>query len=119
MRCDEIHYTGLNDLAYLAPESGAKRILDGRNRFPEPCGHPGLQPSPKHLSGAPVKDPASMPSASPDHVAPASCPACRSSSIVTTAKSPDADSYWRCTTCGEVWNDSRRQAPRYKMPGWR
>jgi predicted Zn finger-like uncharacterized protein len=46
-------------------------------------------------------------------VVPASCPTCRSSSIVTTAKSPDADSYWRCTSCGEIWNDSRRQTPRY------
>jgi predicted Zn finger-like uncharacterized protein len=51
--------------------------------------------------------------------APASCPACKSSSIVTTAKIPDADSYWRCTSCGEVWNDSRRQTQRYRMPGWR
>jgi predicted Zn finger-like uncharacterized protein len=50
---------------------------------------------------------------------PASCPACRSSSIVTTAKKPDADSYWRCTTCGEVWNDSRRQNQRYGARGWR
>jgi predicted Zn finger-like uncharacterized protein len=41
---------------------------------------------------------------------PVLCPACRSSEIVTTAKSPDADSYWRCTACGEVWNDSRRES---------
>jgi len=47
------------------------------------------------------------------HPVPAACPACRSSSIVTAAKIPDADSYWRCTSCGEVWNDSRRQTPRY------
>ena len=25
------------------------------------------------------------------------CPACKSSSIVTASKKPDADSYWRCT----------------------
>jgi predicted Zn finger-like uncharacterized protein len=43
------------------------------------------------------------------HAGPASCPACASSSILTTAKIPDADSYWRCTSCGEVWNNSRRQ----------
>jgi predicted Zn finger-like uncharacterized protein len=38
---------------------------------------------------------------------PATCPFCRSSSIVTKAKNPDADSYWRCTTCGEIWNGGR------------
>lgn len=38
---------------------------------------------------------------------PASCPTCRSSSIVTTAKIPDSSSYWRCTACGHVWNESR------------
>lgn len=52
-------------------------------------------------------------------VLPTLCPACRSSSIVTTAKTPDAGSYWRCTSCGEVWNASRSQT---KRPGgcvWR
>ena len=48
-----------------------------------------------------------------------SCPTCRSSSIVTTSKIPDADSYWRCTSCGEVWNDSRRMTPQYGARGWR
>ena len=38
----------------------------------------------------------------PAPVTPALCPACRSASIVTTAKTPDADSYWRCTSCGEI-----------------
>jgi hypothetical protein len=27
---------------------------------------------------------------------------------VTTSKTPDAESYWRCKGCGEVWNVSRR-----------
>lgn len=53
----------------------------------------------------------SVPS-NPDTDFPASCPTCQSSSIATTAKTPDSSSYWRCTTCGEVWNDSRRQAAR-------
>jgi predicted Zn finger-like uncharacterized protein len=52
-------------------------------------------------------------------IRPASCPTCRSSSIVTTAKSPDADSYWRCMSCGEVWNDSRRQTPLYSVRQYR
>ena len=59
-------------------------------------------------------------SASPiPRTVPASCPSCRSSSIVTTAKIPDAGSYWRCTSCGEVWNDSRRQTPQHGVRGWR
>jgi predicted Zn finger-like uncharacterized protein len=44
------------------------------------------------------------------HTGPGSCPSCGSSSLVTTAKIPDAASYWRCTSCGDVWNDSRRQS---------
>jgi predicted Zn finger-like uncharacterized protein len=44
---------------------------------------------------------------------PELCPACKSSSIVTNAKIPDADSYWRCTNCGEVWNVARSQNTRY------
>ena len=52
-------------------------------------------------------------------VKPASCPACRSSSIVTTAKIPDADSYWRCTICGEIWNASRSKTKRPGGHQWR
>jgi predicted Zn finger-like uncharacterized protein len=50
---------------------------------------------------------------------PTSCPACQSSSIVTTAKNPDADSYWRCKDCGEVWNASRSEAGRGRSDRWR
>jgi len=35
---------------------------------------------------------------------PTACPSCGSSSITTTARTPDQDSYWRCITCGEIWN---------------
>jgi transposase-like protein len=59
-----------------------------------------------------MKDLSAMEAASFAHVAPAICRACRSSSILTTAKKPDADSYWRCTRCGEVWNASRARADR-------
>jgi predicted Zn finger-like uncharacterized protein len=67
----------------------------------------------------PGTNPAAASTSPVARVAPTSCPACRSSSIVTTAKSPDADSYWRCTSCGEVWNASRREAPRYGGRQWR
>ena len=50
---------------------------------------------------------------SPPRPAPGSCPSCRSSSIVTTAKVPDEGTYWRCTACGDVWNEARRQTARY------
>jgi predicted Zn finger-like uncharacterized protein len=54
------------------------------------------------------------------HEGRASCPTCHSVAIVTTAKSPDADSYWRCTACGDVWNDSRRKTtPQYPSRNWR
>ena len=38
---------------------------------------------------------------------PVVCPTCQSPSIATTAKTPNADSYWRCAQCGEIWNASR------------
>lgn len=49
---------------------------------------------------------------------PSVCPACQSTAISTTAKTPDANSYWRCGSCGEVWNASRRQGSRGGR-GWR
>jgi|tagenome__1003787_1003787.scaffolds.fasta_scaffold20564812_2 transposase-like protein len=65
-------------------------------------------------------DPAGRSTASnADAHVPAACPTCRSTSITTTAKTPDSESYWRCTKCGEVWNDSRRQAARQNRHGWR
>lgn len=50
---------------------------------------------------------------------PTTCPTCKSSSIVTAAKSPNADSYWRCTGCGEMWNEGRRPVPQPASRGWR
>lgn len=50
---------------------------------------------------------------------PSTCPACRSSSISTTAKSPDENSYWRCERCGEIWNAVRRDAFRPGAYRWR
>ena len=95
-------------------------ILTASRAFPEPCGH--VRPSPyQSLSlRRPMKGFASIPSiSSVADVTPASCPVCQSSSIVTTAKSPDADSYWRCTSCGDIWNVSRSKAPRYGGHRWR
>jgi predicted Zn finger-like uncharacterized protein len=63
----------------------------------------------------------SRPAAPPEPASPAqpvSCPSCRSSAILTAAKSPDAGSYWRCTKCGEVWNAGRRETGT-RNRGWR
>jgi predicted Zn finger-like uncharacterized protein len=57
-------------------------------------------------------------SAASDYI-PAVCPACQSVSIITTAKIPDATSYWRCTNCGEIWNVSRRHEARPRVQKWR
>lgn len=62
---------------------------------------------------APLSDPLA-----PDYT-PAGCPACASVAIVTTAKTPDANSYWRCTGCGEIWNASRRQTAQTWRRQWR
>ena len=43
-----------------------------------------------------------------DTAPPTSCPSCGGHSLVTTSKVPSAESYWRCDTCGEVWNVGRR-----------
>lgn len=50
---------------------------------------------------------------------PRACPACESRSITTTARNPDENSYWRCSSCGEVWNVSRRAARPARIHGWR
>jgi ribosomal protein L37AE/L43A len=43
--------------------------------------------------------------------APSQCPRCGSSDVMTT-KAITAESYWRCVSCGEIWNVSRRTARR-------
>jgi predicted Zn finger-like uncharacterized protein len=55
---------------------------------------------------------ASAPSISTSPPTAGSCPGCESLSIVTTSKTPDADSYWRCTKCGDVWNMARSRGSR-------
>ncbi len=39
---------------------------------------------------------------------PAKCPHCGGRDLTTTSKIIDANTYWRCLTCGEVWNLDRR-----------
>jgi transposase-like protein len=39
--------------------------------------------------------------------APTACPFCRSSRIITASEKVDASTYWRCESCGELWNLGR------------
>lgn len=41
---------------------------------------------------------------------PSQCPACGSGKVQTTSKVVTAATYWRCQSCGEIWNVGRRQA---------
>ena len=50
----------------------------------------------------------SLPRKVPIQVPARSCPRCTSVAVIATAKNPDADSYWRCNNCGEVWSPARR-----------
>ena len=47
------------------------------------------------------------------------CPACTSPSVTTTARHPNADTYWRCERCGEIWNVGRRADARAGTRSWR
>jgi transposase-like protein len=42
------------------------------------------------------------------------CPACGRASAVSKDKVPDANSYWRCTSCQEIWSPERLVA----RAGW-
>ena len=136
----------LRDIQRLLPAPLEHVVVEGFEALDTSAGRP---PAPAPRAPAPrrapqiVREPAASPprparrvgvnamrdfhsqkshSTTPEPVAapaPAACPTCRSASIVTTAKSPTADSYWRCTACGEVWNVSRRQTSTYGTRRWR
>jgi transposase-like protein len=48
-------------------------------------------------------------------VAPEICPFCNSREIKTTSKTVTAASYWRCTSCDQIWNASRL-SPQWRRP---
>jgi transposase-like protein len=39
------------------------------------------------------------------------CPYCGSQQVKSNANAVTAGSYWRCDTCGEVWNPTRLWLP--------
>ncbi len=46
--------------------------------------------------------------------APTHCPTCRSKDITAGEKVVTPDTYWRCGSCGDLWNIGRhRHADRY------
>jgi|SwirhirootsSR3_FD_contig_31_1112234_length_583_multi_2_in_0_out_0_2 hypothetical protein len=107
------------------PARACRRDTSVANVFElsESCGHSGQQSSPKAITwDNPVANPNFIDdrrTASANGVAssPQSCPSCLSPSILSTAKIPDANSYWRCSRCGEVWNPARRATE--ATQGWR
>jgi transposase-like protein len=55
----------------------------------------------------------------PSAVIATSCPFCRSSQVTTTSKTVSSSTYWRCQTCGEIWNPSREAAvPTFRRARW-
>ena len=55
-------------------------------------------------------------------VVPSQCPKCRSLEVTTVSKVVTAESYWRCSGCGEVWNAGRRReasSDTRSRPAWR
>ena len=40
-------------------------------------------------------------------IKPAVCPFCRSQNLSTNSKNITDATYWRCTTCGQIWNQLR------------
>jgi transposase-like protein len=71
------------------------------------------------VSSSDFRDGADAAARATDVRIPTACPACRSRSITTTARTPDEHAYWRCGDCGEIWNASRREADRVRVPTWR
>jgi hypothetical protein len=40
---------------------------------------------------------------------PTSCPFCRATTLRSPGEKFDANAYWRCEACGEMWNAARLQ----------
>jgi len=49
------------------------------------------------------------PSRDPQPTKPTECPECRSKAFGTLAATITVDTYWRCQSCGAVWNERRRR----------
>ena len=47
------------------------------------------------------------------------CPACSGNDVTTTSKATEEAPYWRCLSCGEIWNPVRRAAANPSRFGYR
>lgn len=47
----------------------------------------------------------------PEQPAPTACPFCQSAQIASAGKTVSDASYWRCATCGQIWNPTRLRVP--------
>jgi transposase-like protein len=44
------------------------------------------------------------------------CPFCKSLVVTTTSKAVSDTTYWRCVTCGQIWNPTRLSDRRPRYP---
>ncbi len=56
-----------------------------------------------------------IPTPTEPHIEHEPCPFCQSMDTTTTSKAPDAESYWRCKECGQVWNAERLQSSGHRF----
>jgi ribosomal protein L37AE/L43A len=66
-----------------------------------------------------VNRPHGVDDTSEGRAAPASCPFCQSSKVKAATEKVDASTYWRCESCGEMWNVSRLRMPNRNRYGGR
>jgi ribosomal protein L37AE/L43A len=52
-----------------------------------------------------------------DVAVPIVCPFCQSKALSTVSKVIDESTYWRCTSCGEIWNPGRLRPPAPRFGG--
>jgi transposase-like protein len=55
-------------------------------------------------------------------VKPTLCPFCGSTHIAATSEKMDASTYWRCESCGEMWNPGRLKGSANRknyLPQWK
>jgi transposase-like protein len=50
---------------------------------------------------------------------PTACPFCQSSKITTPNEKVDANTYWRCDACGQMWNVARQRTTNRNQFGGR
>jgi len=54
-----------------------------------------------------------FPAMPPPVLSKPACPFCRSQEVSTTSKAITDATYWRCSTCGQIWNQSRLLKRKY------